>query len=151
MIDRKSYPDLNGNDPLSIRTRAIVELLYGCGLRTSELCHLKVEDMGLKGQTVTMRKGKDFGDFDREILRYRVLARGSGTVTGGTGCRPWPAPVNPFRESVRYLRVSGNSLYSSCARIHPKGMDRSFTLQYTSVEPQVLQQRRSLHEMLRIS
>lgn len=49
---------LNGNDPLSIRNRAIVELLYGCGLRTSELCQLKVEDLDFKEQTVTIRKGK---------------------------------------------------------------------------------------------
>jgi len=49
---------LNGNDPLSIRNRAIVELLYGCGLRTSELCQLKLEDLDFKEQTVTIRKGK---------------------------------------------------------------------------------------------
>ena len=49
---------LNGSDPLSIRNRAIVELLYGCGLRTSELCQLKVEDLDFKEQTVTIRKGK---------------------------------------------------------------------------------------------
>lgn len=49
---------LSGNDPLSIRNRAIVELLYGCGLRTSELCQLKIEDLDFKEQTVTIRKGK---------------------------------------------------------------------------------------------
>jgi site-specific recombinase XerD len=49
---------LNGQDPLSIRNRAIVELFYGCGLRTTELCRLKVRDMDLKEQTVTIVKGK---------------------------------------------------------------------------------------------
>ncbi len=49
---------LNGDDPLSIRNRAIMELLYGCGLRTSELCQLKIEDLDFKEQTVTIRKGK---------------------------------------------------------------------------------------------
>jgi len=49
---------LNGHDPLSIRNRAIVELLYGCGLRTTELCRLKIGDVNLKDQTVTIVKGK---------------------------------------------------------------------------------------------
>lgn len=45
-------------DPLSIRNRAIVELFYACGLRTSELCDLKIEDVDLKEQTVTIVHGK---------------------------------------------------------------------------------------------
>jgi site-specific recombinase XerD len=49
---------LNGHDPLSIRNRAIVELFYGCGLRTMELCRIKIRDLDLKEQTVTIVKGK---------------------------------------------------------------------------------------------
>ena len=49
---------LDGRDPLSIRNRAIVELLYGCGLRTTELCRLGVQDVDLKEQTVTIVNGK---------------------------------------------------------------------------------------------
>jgi site-specific recombinase XerD len=49
---------LRGNDPVSIRNRAIVELFYGCGLRTTELCQLKVEDVDFQEQTVTILKGK---------------------------------------------------------------------------------------------
>jgi integrase/recombinase XerD len=49
---------LDGRDPLSIRNRAIVELLYGCGLRTTELCRLNVQDVDLKEQIVTIVKGK---------------------------------------------------------------------------------------------
>ena len=45
-------------DPLSIRNRAIVELFYACGLRTSELCDLKVGDVDLKEQTVVIVHGK---------------------------------------------------------------------------------------------
>jgi integrase/recombinase XerD len=44
--------------PVGIRNRAIIELFYGCGLRTSELCNLKVTDVNLKDQTVTIIKGK---------------------------------------------------------------------------------------------
>ncbi len=45
-------------DPVSIRNRAIVELFYGCGVRTTELCNLKVHDVDLKEQTVIVVKGK---------------------------------------------------------------------------------------------
>ncbi len=45
-------------DPVSIRNRAIIELFYGCGIRTTELCQLKVQDVDLKEQTVTIVKGK---------------------------------------------------------------------------------------------
>ncbi|MBA7578888.1 Tyrosine recombinase XerC [subsurface metagenome] len=45
-------------DPVSIRNRAIIELFYGCGIRTTELCQLKVQDVDLKEQTATIVKGK---------------------------------------------------------------------------------------------
>lgn len=44
--------------PISIRNRAIVETFYATGMRTSELCNLKVQDIDLKEQTVTIVKGK---------------------------------------------------------------------------------------------
>ena len=49
---------LSGNDPGSIRNRAIVELFYGCGLRTTELCQLRIQDVDFQEQTVTILKGK---------------------------------------------------------------------------------------------
>ncbi|KKL98465.1 hypothetical protein LCGC14_1824110, partial [marine sediment metagenome] len=50
--------NLKLTDPVSIRNRAIVELFYGCGVRTTELCNLKVHDVDLKEQTVIIVKGK---------------------------------------------------------------------------------------------
>ncbi len=50
--------NLKLTDPVSIRNRAIVELVYGCGIRTTELCNLKVHDVDLKEQTVIIVKGK---------------------------------------------------------------------------------------------
>ena len=44
--------------PEGRRNRAIVELLYACGIRTTELCRLRVADVDLKEQTVTIMKGK---------------------------------------------------------------------------------------------
>lgn len=51
--------------PVGIRNRAIIELFYGCGLRTSELCNLKVGDINLNEQTVRIIKGK--GNKDRIV------------------------------------------------------------------------------------
>lgn len=44
-------------DPISIRNRAIIELFYGCGIRTTELCELQTTNVNLKEQVVTI-KGK---------------------------------------------------------------------------------------------
>ena len=45
-------------DAESIRDRAILELFYACGIRTSELCDLKVSEVDLKEQTATIVHGK---------------------------------------------------------------------------------------------
>ena len=37
--------EVKGEDPISLRDRAILEVMYGCGLRVSELCELKREDI----------------------------------------------------------------------------------------------------------
>lgn len=45
-------------DAASTRDRAILELLYACGMRTSEICNLKVSDVDLKAQTAMIVNGK---------------------------------------------------------------------------------------------
>ncbi len=44
-----------GEGVLARRDRAILELLYGCGLRVSELCSLKKADVDLLGEQVRVR------------------------------------------------------------------------------------------------
>ena len=39
-----------GEDPISLRDRAMLETMYGCGLRVSELCALKREDVVGEGE-----------------------------------------------------------------------------------------------------
>ena len=81
------------DDPIGIRDRAILELLYGCGLRVSELVGLDTDRVDLKGQQVrVIGKGNKerrvpMGDEARERLhRYRIGPR--ETWTAGT---PTPA------------------------------------------------------------
>ena len=42
--------EVRGEDPVSLRDRAILEVMYGCGLRVSELCELKREDIVADGE-----------------------------------------------------------------------------------------------------
>ena len=42
--------EVKGEDPVSLRDRAILEVMYGCGLRVSELCDLKREDIVAEGE-----------------------------------------------------------------------------------------------------
>jgi integrase/recombinase XerD len=65
------------------RHRLIVLLLYGCGLRTNELCQLDVQDVNVERQELFIRKGK--GDRQRTI----------------------PAPPSVWTELLAYLLERG--------------------------------------------
>jgi len=54
--DLLSLPDVE--DVLGMRDRAILEVLYSCGLRRSELTKLDLEDVDLERKILTVRKGK---------------------------------------------------------------------------------------------
>jgi integrase/recombinase XerD len=55
----------NVHDPLGLRDRAIIEVLYSTGMRRLELSSLRIWDLGLEQNTVTIRQGK--GKKDRII------------------------------------------------------------------------------------
>lgn len=69
--------------PIERRDRMVILLLYGCGLRTKELCDIRVQDVDTTRREVTVRAGK--GDRQRmvplpemvytELLAY-LLERG---------------------------------------------------------------------------
>ena len=69
--------------PLAVRDQAILELLYGTGLRTSELCHLLLTDFDAERRILLVRHGKGgkdrvvpVGEKAREaLLAYLVLRR----------------------------------------------------------------------------
>ena len=42
--------EIAGTDPRSLRDRAMIEVMYGSGLRVSELCELKMEDVVADGE-----------------------------------------------------------------------------------------------------
>jgi integrase/recombinase XerD len=43
---------IEGNDARSLRDKAILEILYGCGMRVSELCEFKTEDFVSNGELI---------------------------------------------------------------------------------------------------
>jgi len=58
--------------PTGLRDRAILEVLYSCGLRRKEICDLYVEDFNIDAKTVFIREGK--GKKDRLIPIGRSAA-----------------------------------------------------------------------------
>jgi integrase/recombinase XerD len=66
-----AQPDIS--DPLGVRDRAILEVLYSTGIRRSELAGLAVTDIDRERQTLLVRQGK--GKKDRMIpIGGRALA-----------------------------------------------------------------------------
>jgi integrase/recombinase XerD len=55
---RRLIESTNGDAPISIRDRAIMELFYSAGLRRAELMDLKLYDLDWQQQTLTVKQGK---------------------------------------------------------------------------------------------
>lgn len=71
-----------GGDPIAMRDHAVLELLYGSGIRVSELCGLDVDDLDLdRGTARVLGKGSKervvpFGAPARDAVRaYLIRAR----------------------------------------------------------------------------
>lgn len=76
---------LVGGEPVDLRDRALLEVLYGTGLRVSEAASLGVEDVGGRFLRVTGKGGRDravpVGRPAREALE-RYLRRGRPALAG---------------------------------------------------------------------
>lgn len=73
---------VNGDDPRSLRDRALLEVLYGCGLRVSELCELKMDSIVAEGELLrVLGKGSKErlvpigGAAGRALSAYLTMAR----------------------------------------------------------------------------
>jgi len=82
--------DWDSNEPLAIRDRAIMELLYSSGLRLSELLNLEVSDLDLKDGTVRVTgKGRKtrvvpVGRHARSALQQWLGVRATFTTQAST-------------------------------------------------------------------
>lgn len=93
---------VKGDDPLALRDRAVLEVLYGCGLRVSELCGLKLSRIYFeKGFIQVIGKGDKerlvpFGDMASEAVKAYLAVR--------------PCPYGPGDEDIVFLSKSGRAL-----------------------------------------
>jgi integrase/recombinase XerD len=113
--------------PAGVRDRAILELLYGSGLRISELTGMDVDDLDLEGGSLRVlgKGGKErevpLGSFGREAVGA-YLTRGR------------PALATPASRGALFLNARGGRLSrQSCARLLGRyvrlaGIDRRVTL-----------------------
>lgn len=82
---------VDDDDPLSIRDRAMMELMYGAGLRLSELVSLNVKDVSLrKGDLRVIGKGDKervvpFAGLAREWVGHWLKVRGQLAAGGEPG------------------------------------------------------------------
>ena len=88
----------SGNDSLSLRNRAILELLYASGIRNSELRNLNISDVDLSQLQVMVRKGKY--QKDRLIPMGEVAAN-------------WISQYLKFGRQFLFSCDSGNILFLS--------------------------------------
>jgi tyrosine recombinase XerC len=121
----------HGDDLLSVRNYAIVELFYSTGIRLSELVGLRIEDLDLIGETVHVRgKGKKermvpLGGKAGDAVRGYLEARGPEME----GTRPLFAGRGGGAISARQVqRIVGRVLSSVAGRsgLSPHAIRHSF-------------------------
>ena len=120
-----------GTAPAALRDRALLELMYACGLRASEAIDLQVADIDVKDGMLRAR-GK--GDKERIVpigsappRRRRVPARRRPVLVAGrlgshvffTRRRP-PHPPGPVKIVKRHAKAAG------CRRVSPHTLRHTF-------------------------
>jgi site-specific recombinase XerD len=106
-------------DPVGLRDRAILELLYATGIRVGELCGLRLGDVNLAADTIlVLGKGAKqrivpFGEPARDALlaylvdgRVAMLPVGDRTASSTSASRPGAAAGAPVGTSPHTLRHS---------------------------------------------
>ena len=98
-------------EPTGLRDRAILELLYGAGLRVSELTGLDVDDLDLETAAVRVL-GK--GSKEREVPIGRMAREAvAAYLTSGR-----PSLAGPRSRAAMFLNTRGGRLTrQSCARL----------------------------------
>ncbi|MHB8682571.1 MAG: tyrosine recombinase XerC [Acidimicrobiales bacterium] len=127
LLDR---PGALEEGPLDRRDDAVLELLYGCGLRVSELCGLDVGDLDLRRRTVTV-VGK--GNRQRRLpMHERCAAALTGWVEEGRLAMVQPqTPAGALFLNARGRRLGPRDVRRILDRrapspTHPHALRHSF-------------------------
>jgi integrase/recombinase XerC len=102
-------------DPLGKRDRAILELLYGCGLRVAELCGLDVGDVDPEGQRVRVM-GKGGKERVVPLGDFAALAVRTYLDEGREALVPDPPPEGQARTEPLFFNRRRKRLSSRDAR-----------------------------------
>ena len=117
----------------NLRHRTILMTLYSTGMRCSELCHLRVEDIDKERMVVRIRQGK--GGKDREVplssklhnqLRayYRSVRRRNGWLFPSRQTR---RPDQPITQKTVYYACRDAARRAGIAKaVHPHTLRHSF-------------------------
>lgn len=120
--------------PRYLKHRLIIAMLYGCGLRSYELCNLRIADVDFDRKTVFIRKQK--GNYDRYVPLSDLLARGlqkylntehpleflfNSQVTGKDG-----KPRGMTTNGVRWVIKESRGKISSIKKITAHTLRHSF-------------------------
>lgn len=126
-----------GDDPMSLRNRAILELLYATGIRVSELTSLEERDVDLRlGILRVMGKGRKeryvpFGQFAQDALElYMNEAR--------------PKLMKETKHQVVFTNMRGNSLTPRGVRYILSDLVKKASL-HTKIYPHMLRHTFATH------
>jgi integrase/recombinase XerC len=129
-VSASAADDLAEQPGLSVRDRAIVELLYGAGLRVGELCALDRGDVDVAGGGwVRVRRGK--GGKERRVPMGEAAADAVGALLAAVD----GAPGDPLFRNARNGRVAPRTVHRVVERagaavgvvgLHPHALRHSF-------------------------
>ena len=123
-----------GDDPISLRDRAIIEIGYGCGLRAGEIASLELPDVAIDSGSIRLRgKGSRerivplVGKVKSRVERYLALGRDrlGGAPSGRFFLSRNGRPLR--REDVwRVIQRRGRDAGISGSRLYPHILRHSF-------------------------
>ena len=139
---------VDGQDLISLRDRAVLEMLYGCGLRASELCGLRLHDVDLTTCRVrVMGKGSrervvPFGPPAKAaVLKY--LAQREYWAMHYAGGKLAPDLLVP--EAPLFLSVRGRALHRTSLATIIRDRIRAFVPVGKKVTPHTLRHAFATH------
>ncbi|MCK2036659.1 tyrosine-type recombinase/integrase [Microbacterium sp. SSW1-49] len=107
----------SGGDPIALRDHAIIELLYGSGIRVSELCGLDIDDVDLDRRTARV-----FGKGAKERVVPFGLPAGDALAAYLRRARPVLSARSATASPALVLgsrggRIGARSVYTLVARV----------------------------------
>ncbi|GHA61296.1 tyrosine recombinase XerC [Photobacterium aphoticum] len=123
---------VDGDDPLSIRDRAMMELMYGAGLRLSELVGLNVKDINLrKGDLRVIGKGDKerivpFAGLAKEWVGHWLQVRGDVAAVDEPGLFVSKLGSRISNRNVQKRMMEWGQKQAVSSHINPHKLRHSF-------------------------